>query len=265
MCRVYYEIVSDLIASFGLTLHVHQPTRDENLLDVLATEDPTTIFDLVIDDAGRISDHRLLTAKLRMRRVTRSATSYSFRKIKIIILTYFEAALYHFELFTSPATSVDAFADQLVSIVTRELNVVALLQTKNKRRSKTITKWLSPEAIAAKRKRRRLERRWKRSGLEPDRTAYRQSCRTANRLINESRRTFNSLRINGCNDAKQRWSVIKDVLHSSDPDDSRSEVENQKLCHTFAEFFGSKITTLKHSISSKIQITNCIELFQPIL
>ena len=170
----------------------------------------------------------------------RSPTSYSFRKIKNIILSDFEATLYHSELFSSPATSVDAFTDQLVSVVTRELDAVAPLQTKNKRRSKTITKWLSPEAIAAKRKRRRLERRWKRSGLDPDRTAYRQSCRTVNRLINESRRTFNSQRINSCIDAKQRWSVIKDVLHSSDPDDSRSEVENQKLCHTFAEFFVSK-------------------------
>ena len=31
------EDVADLIYSFGLTQHVHQPTRDENLLDVLAT------------------------------------------------------------------------------------------------------------------------------------------------------------------------------------------------------------------------------------
>ena len=31
--------VTDLIDSFGLTQHVHQPTRDENLLDVIATCD----------------------------------------------------------------------------------------------------------------------------------------------------------------------------------------------------------------------------------
>ena len=53
--------MADLIDSFVLTQLVHQPTRDENLLDVLATEDPTTISDLFIDAAGLISDHRLLT------------------------------------------------------------------------------------------------------------------------------------------------------------------------------------------------------------
>ena len=99
--------MADLIDSFGLTQHVRQPTRDENLLDVLATEEPTAISDHSIDDAGIISDHRLLTAKLRMRRVTRP-TSHSFRNIKNIIPTNFEAALYHSELFTAPTTSVDA-------------------------------------------------------------------------------------------------------------------------------------------------------------
>ena len=89
----------------------------------------------------------------------RSSTSYLFGNINNIDLPEFEKALYGSELFTAPATSADAFTDQFVIVVTRELDAVAALQTRNRRRPKSITKWFSPEAVGAKRKRRSLERR----------------------------------------------------------------------------------------------------------
>ena len=75
-------------------------------------------------------------------------------------LTSFEASLRRSELFTSPADGTDEFADQLVRVVTDELDKVAPVRSGSRPSPKTITKWLSAEAVSAKRERRRMERRW---------------------------------------------------------------------------------------------------------
>ena len=80
---------------------------------------------------------------------------------------------------------------------------MAPLRTSNKRLSNNNTKWLSAEAVKAKRLRRRLEKRWITSGHSDDRTAYRQACRRANKLINDLRRSYHSEMIDGCTDSKK--------------------------------------------------------------
>ena len=50
--------------SFGLTRHVNTPTRGDNLLHIIVTEDPLAVSGLSVDDAGLVSDHRLVLAKL---------------------------------------------------------------------------------------------------------------------------------------------------------------------------------------------------------
>ena len=59
-------------------------------------------------------------------------------------------------LFASPATTVDVFTEQMVDIITDELDKVAPLKRCARCPSKPITKWLSDETIAAKRERHRL-------------------------------------------------------------------------------------------------------------
>ena len=55
--------------------------------------------------------------------------------------------------------------------------------------------WLSPEAVDAKKRRRRLERRWKASNAEPDRLAYWDDYSTTNKLITTSFAASNLERI----------------------------------------------------------------------
>ena len=119
-------------------------------------------------------------------------------------LQTFGQALLGSELFTSPASTADTFAEQLVMVVTRELDKMAPLRTpRNKRRLNNNTKWLSAEAVKTKRLRRRLEKRWITSSHDDDRTAYCQACRKTNWLINESRRSYHSEMIDGCTDSKK--------------------------------------------------------------
>ena len=107
-----------------------------------------------------------------------------------------------------------------------------------------ITKFLSPAAKSAKRERRRLERTWKSTKLESDRVAYRRSCRTANRLINESRRDFMWDQLADSTDSKQRWQSVKNMLHSNSSEKTLSTDECADLCPTFSNYFVNKINKL---------------------
>ena len=142
--------LASVLDTFGLCQHVCEPTWGVNLLDILASEDVSSVSNLVVDDAGLISDHGRIIASIRLCLPARRATPYTFRDIKNGNHRQLEPALYSSVLFTAPTSAVDAFTEQLVSLVTRELDLVAPVQTRNKR-PKASSKWLSPETIRAKR------------------------------------------------------------------------------------------------------------------
>jgi len=61
------SVADDLAATFdafGLTQHVCWPTRNDNVLDMLATDNTITVGDVQVDDAGLISGHRLVVCSL---------------------------------------------------------------------------------------------------------------------------------------------------------------------------------------------------------
>ena len=135
-------------------------------------------------------------------------------------------------LFTQPADTLDAYmyVDQFNAVVEQLLDKVAPVRSRCRRPQKPISKWLSSEAIAAKRSRRRLERRWRTTGAEADRSEYRQACRKANQLINASRTTYYRQRINEAgSNYRLRWKIVNDLLHSHDTDSTRTDDENRHV------------------------------------
>jgi len=74
---------------------------------------------------------------------------------------------------------VDEFAELFDSEVQRILAFHAPLRSGRRRSGKNDTRQLSDEARRAKQLRRRLERRYRRTGLESDRRAYQAACTTA--------------------------------------------------------------------------------------
>ena len=157
---------------------------------------------------------------------------------------------------------MDGFADQIADNVSSELNKVAPLHKCIRRSPKRITKWLSSEAIEQKRQRRRLEKRWISSKCEADRVAYRWSCRSANRPINNSRCDYFRSKFNDCSNSGQQWRVAKELLHTSEDGRTHGEVGRQTLCSTFSSFFQSKINSIKLAISAK---TALLPVFSPTL
>ena len=243
--------VGDVLETFSLKQHVNVPTRSDNLLDLLISDGSYVISDLRVDDAGCVSDHRLITAKIGFQTASRPPIRTTVRSLRSFDVVGFEAAQRSSSLYTNPADTADAFADQMADVVSAELDRVAPLRPVVRRRPNPTAKWLSPEAVAAKRKRRRLERKWKASSLETDRVAYRSACRVSNNLINQSRQDHYKQKLDG-SDPKQRWQTAKELLHSKDRAQVPSEADRDRLCNEFSAFFVNKIIDLKNKILSKL-------------
>lgn len=167
-------------------------------------------------------------------------------------------------LFSSPASTAEAFASQLEDVVTSVLDEFAPLQQRSRRPPKAITRWLSEEAIAAKRERRRLERRWKSSNLDVDRVRYRQQCRHTNKLINTSRCDYFRDQLSAATDVKDRWRVSKQLLHSIETPRTQPIDELRRLCCVFSDFFIDKIVKLRRAVLSDRAASSSPPFFDPI-
>ena len=153
-------------------------------LDVIATDPKLTVRDVRVHDAGLISDHRLVLVTLVADSVKQNPpVVFTYRPIRNVDPVDFEQRLRNSSLFLAP----ESFPEQLRRVIVEIFDEIAPLRQCVRRPPKAISKFLSDEAVKAKRLRRRLERRWLESGLEADRTVYRKACRCANKLINDSR------------------------------------------------------------------------------
>ena len=193
----------------------------------------------------------------RCRHVT-STVTYSFRNIKSIDKAKFQDDIIISSLFNDPAETADEFAVQIDSVVTGILDAHCPLQTRTKLSSSSShrdNRWLSPEAISAKRERRRLERLWKSRGLEHDRAEYRKACRTANKAIIASRCRHYTEKIQAAgSNTRERWSAIRNLLHSSGSTDANLGGRHQ--CDLFMNYFVNKIRSVKAAIAAKLAGVN---------
>ena len=108
--------------------YVHSTTRDDRLVDILACSDDELIHDVIVDDAGNVSDHRLIESFFRVSKRW-TPVKYQFRPLSKMDFDFFEQSLLSSSLFTDPENTADAFVDQLRIVVTSILDKLAPLRT----------------------------------------------------------------------------------------------------------------------------------------
>jgi len=92
---------------------------DNNLLDILASTSLALITNVAVDDAGLISDHRIITTNVTVRS-PKPTVAYSWRQVRKVDPSMFESAIRESELFTSPGIGTDDYAEQLVHVVSQQ-------------------------------------------------------------------------------------------------------------------------------------------------
>ena len=189
---------------------------------------------------------QLIVGKLASHRSEQNVR-YQCRNLKAVDPISFERELCNFSLFSCPEPTVDGFTEQLQRVVITVLDVLAPVQCRLQRPPNLTSKWLSTEAVAAKKERRRLERRLLSSRNESDRLQYRRACRSANKVINDSHKNHFRRKLQDCrDDPRRRWNVVEEFRHSSSSDTSRTDAGNRELCHSFSHFFPPKCSVLNY-------------------
>ena len=123
-----------------------------------------------------------------------------------------------------------------------------------KRCGKHSNKWLSSEAIAARRTRRLLERRYRRTRSKPVRLAFHAApdVPIMHHAIKASRRDFYAAKLADVDgDARGRWKLTRELLHTDERTAGKGAAESQLVCDGFRNFFSdklSKIATRIHDI-----------------
>jgi hypothetical protein len=240
--------LGELIDGYNLSQHVKDPThRSGNILDhILTTDGAMSVSDVTIDDVG-FSDHNLIRCKVVVNVKRQPIVKASFRNWKKLDLDKFRERLLSSSASVQPAATTEEFTSQLETDVTSILDELAPVCTSTKRRGKLESRWLSEEAVAAKQARRRLERKWKSTGSETIRLAYRAACRVANRLITESRRAFYARRVtDSSRDPRTLWRCVKGLLHMNNP----SIQHEPGMCERFSAFFNEKVVKAKTKLST---------------
>ena len=109
--------------------------------------------------------------------------------------------------------------------------------------------WYSDNLRSAKRHKRRLERKFRKSKLEVDRQIYLDACKSYRRDLNEAKRSYHNGRISGCN-SKQLFRIV-DSLTNPNSDRVLPTSESPKhLANEFANYFDSKIQTIRGNLDA---------------
>ena len=222
--------------------HVQDSTcRTGNILDhILTPKEKNIVRNLAIHDVG-LSDHSLITCKITEAIVRVPAVQSTFRCWKRLDIDQFRARIISSGLYVKPADTADTFADQLKTNITEILNDLLPEHVITRRAGKSRSSCLSEEAVKAKQERRKLERKWKSTGYEAVRIAYRKACKVANKLINKSRSTFYAQRVQDTSgDPRMLWKTVKSILHTS-----RTRCSQEGLCNAFASHIKEKIDRVR--------------------
>jgi len=101
--------------------------------------------------------------------------------------------------------------------------------------------WYSHDISIEKSKRRKLERRWRKTGLKSDRDLYVQQCNIVNAMLTRSKTEYYSNLIQeNQHDQKVLFKTVGKLLHRKADRLLPSHASLVELNHRFADFFASQ-------------------------
>ena len=197
-----------------------------------------------------LSDHSAIHSKLSLARARPPKVKKQYRKIRGVDPIEFRNDVMASTLFSSPACNVNDLCDQYDSELSKVVDVHAPLKTRLVT-SRPSAPWYSEEIAAEKRKRRKLERRWRKSGTEADKLQYSDQCSRVRKLLKSSKMSYYASLINeNKSDSKVLFNTIDRMLHRTPQNHYPSCGSPKELCDKFADFFCDKIVTIRNQLDT---------------
>ena len=163
----------DILETFNLLQVINEPTHiSGHTLDLVITRSCDNLISSVHVPC-LLSDHGAIRCKLNLAKPKQPKQRISYIKFKTINHQDFEMDIKRSDLFNNPESDLDKLLVQFDSTLRNILNKHAPLIHRNVT-IRPSNPWYSNEIAEAKRKRKQLERRWRKTKSEIDRNLFKQ-------------------------------------------------------------------------------------------
>ena len=198
-----------------------------------------------------LSDHSAIHCKLRMKKPPLERSEIQYRKLRSIDMEKFTTDLTESNLVQR---NHDDLSD-LIGVYEKTLQDTLDNHAPLKHRVITLrpsAPWYTHSIGEAKRKRRKLERRWRASRLCINRQMYVEQCQAVNKMLQEAKVSYYSSVISdNVSNQKTLFRTIDKLLHRK-PERRYPEASSTlDLVNGFAQFFHNKIVMIRNGLTER--------------
>ena len=240
---------------FNLRNNVHVPTHTGgHTLDLIITrKESTTVRNVSADDV--ISDHMCVMFDMHDEPVCKNSVTENYRSLKHIDDELFRQDILDSNLVTSPPDDVNQLVTLYNSTLSTILDKHAPLKQRNIARKRK-SPWYTEATHAARQKRRRLTRKWKRTRQNTDRDRMIEQRDKVRSDIEISKQEFYQQQIMNCDrNSKALFRKMKDLLGERKSNPLPQNKTDDDNANDFNLFFIDKIKKLK----SRFDITHAVD------
>ena len=245
-----------ILQSYSLHQHVSVATHTKgHCLDaVISKSDSNLITNVSVCDPG-ISDHFAIMLKLHIIKLSPGVNKTVYRDLKSIDIGSFKTEIT--QLFESNLNYHNL--SELSSHYNKNLKNLLDIHAPLKEKTFIIrpnTKWYNANLRQAKVFKRRLERKWRKSGTKDDWVLYRKQCSVVNFLLGKAKTEFYSCQIiKSEKDKKALFRTAKSILNMTSAPSLPSDDETETLPARFSNFFMDKIVKIRSAIYSESDVS----------
>ncbi|PFX12684.1 hypothetical protein AWC38_SpisGene23314 [Stylophora pistillata] len=243
---------NNMLESFGLVQHVDEPTHKKGYtLDLLITRAEEELVNSTEIRYPMLSDHSAVHCKLRLKKPPLEQKEISYRKLRSINIGSLNDDLKQSDLLSTITPDLTDLIEKYENTLTEILEMHAPL----KRRVITLrpsAPWYHEGISDAKRKHRKLERRWRSSRLCTDRQMYVDQCRAVNKMLKDAKASYYSSIISeNASDPKVLFDAVNKLLNRKVERRYPTAHSTIELTNKFAGFFDKKIATIRTKLSNE--------------
>ena len=245
------QTFNSILDNFNLVQHVTGATHlGGHTLDLFITpQESNYITSVEITEA--LSDHFSLTATLNFDIPKVPPKTITYRAINKINVSLFKNDLAKSDLLLSPCSDSSSLYDQYHSTLSSLIDKHAPLKTKNCS-SRRKDPWITDEFLAAKRKKRNLEKTWRRTKFSFDKFSLTKQTHICNNLLSKAKNDwYTSMIEQNKNKPRNLWSCINKILHRSQSSPLPDFSDLTSLSNNFGKYFIDKISKIRAILDSK--------------
>jgi hypothetical protein len=238
----------NLLKSSNLQQLVTFPTHEKgHILDLIIVRSDESIVNNIAP-GQQVTDHFVVMCKISMDKPPPLKKTIKFRKIKTINNEEFSKDIAKSELVTNPSTTLDGLVHQYKNVLGELLDKHA-----PEKQSTFVVRpdspWYSPKIKTEKSKRRKLERRWRKTGRKTDELIYKQQCILVNGMVDEAKLHYYSHLIQSNEtDQKALFCLVDKLLHRKNSTVLPKHDSIDELTEKFSSFFIEKIELIRKSL-----------------